>query len=209
MQYALDTASIKTSLDVLALKHERIARALAQVGYPEERRREHSFATLARIVVGQQISVSAAASVTTKLLASLGGDLTAEAVLRADETTLRSAGLSRQKVEYMRCLATAEATHVLSLEALPSLSDDEAIRAITQIKGFGDWSAQMYLMFSLGRPNIWRSVTWLCARGLSVFMGSKRARPLDSSVRLASRISRIEVHWPCCAGASVPRSLCD
>ena len=80
MQYALDTASIKTSLDVLALKHERIARALAQVGYPEERRREHSFATLARIVVGQQISVSAAASVSTKLLASLGGDLTAEAV---------------------------------------------------------------------------------------------------------------------------------
>jgi len=155
MQYSLDTASIKASLDILALKHERIARAVAQVGYPEERRRTHSFATLARIVVGQQISVSAATSVNTKLLASLGGDLTAEAVLRADETTLRSAGLSRQKVEYMRCLATAEATQVLSLTALPRLSDDEAIRAITQIKGFGDWSAHMYLMFSLGRPNIW------------------------------------------------------
>ena len=155
MQYALDNASIKASLDILALKHERIARAIAQVGYPEERRRTHSFATLARIVVGQQISVSAATSVNTKLLASLGGDLTAEAVLRADETTLRSAGLSRQKVEYMRCLATAEATQVLSLTALPRLSDDEAIRAITQIKGFGDWSAHMYLMFSLGRPNIW------------------------------------------------------
>ena len=68
MDYQLDTASIKQSLDALADRHERIARALAQVGYPEERRRDHSFETLARIVVGQQVSVAAATSINKKFV---------------------------------------------------------------------------------------------------------------------------------------------
>ena len=83
MEYQLDTANIKQSLDALADRHERIARALAQVGYPEERRRDHSFETLARIVVGQQVSVAAATSINKKLVDALEGQLTATAVLDA------------------------------------------------------------------------------------------------------------------------------
>ena len=155
MAYQLASADIAHALDALASDHERIARALAQVGYPEERRRDHSFATLARIIVGQQVSVAAAASITRKLVDTLGGDLTAASVLYSPEEDLRGAGLSRQKVSYMQSLATAEASGQLSLTTLPTLSDDDATAAITAIKGFGEWSAHMYLMFSLGRPDIW------------------------------------------------------
>ena len=155
MQYMLGAADIAQSLDKLAEEHERIALAIAAVGYPQERRREHSFATLARIVVGQQVSVAAATSISRRLLEQLGGDLSAQAVLSCNEDTLRSTGLSRQKVTYLLSLAAAEMSGQLSLESLPNLSDDAVLDVITAIKGFGDWSAQMYLMSSLGRPNIW------------------------------------------------------
>ena len=168
MDYQLDTASIKQSLDALAERHERIARALAQVGYPEERRRDHSFETLARIVVGQRVSVAAATSMN-----ALDGQLTARAVLNASDELLRSAGLSRQKVNYIQSLATAEATGTLVLEGLPELADDDAVAVITSIKGFGEWSAHMYLMFSLGRPDIWP------VGDLAVREGFKRIQGLE------------------------------
>ena len=173
MAYQLASADIAHALDALASDHERIARALAQVGYPEERRRDHSFATLARIIVGQQVSVVAAASITRKLVDTLGGDLTAASVLNSPEEDLRGAGLSRQKVGYMQSLATAEASGQLSLTTLPKLSDDEATAAITAIKGFGEWSAHMYLMFSLGRPDIWP------VGDLAVREGFKRIQGLE------------------------------
>lgn len=173
MDYQLDTASIKRSLDTLADRHERIAQALAHVGYPEERRREHSFETLARIVVGQQVSVAAATSINKKLVDALEGQLTATTVLDASEELLRSAGLSRQKVNYIQSLATAEATGVLVLESLPQLSDEDAVAVITNIKGFGEWSAHMYLMFSLGRPDIWP------VGDLAVREGFKRIQGLE------------------------------
>lgn len=173
MDYHLDTGSIRAALDDLAERHERIARALAQVGYPEERRRDHSFETLARIVVGQQVSVAAAASINKKLVSALDGQLTARAVLDASDELLRSAGLSRQKVNYIQSLATAQATGTLVLEGLPELADDDAVAVITSIKGFGEWSAHMYLMFSLGRPDIWP------VGDLAVREGFKRIQGLE------------------------------
>jgi len=173
MDYHLDTGSIRAALDDLAERHERIARALAQVGYPEERRRDHSFETLARIVVGQQVSVAAATSINKKLVNALDGQLTARAVLDASDELLRSAGLSRQKVNYIQSLATAQATGTLVLEGLPELADDDAVAVITSIKGFGEWSAHMYLMFSLGRPDIWP------VGDLAVREGFKRIQGLE------------------------------
>ena len=173
MAYQLGSADIAHALDVLASDHERVARALAQVGYPEERRRDHSFATLARIIVGQQVSVAAAASISRKLVDTLGGDLTAASVLNCPEEDLRGAGLSRQKVSYIQSLATAEASGQLSLTTLPKLPDKDATDAITAIKGFGEWSAHMYLMFSLGRPDIWP------VGDLAVREGFKRIQGLE------------------------------
>ena len=173
MAYQLASADIAHALDALASDHERVARALAQVGYPEERRRDHSFATLARIIVGQQVSVAAAASISRKLVDTLGGDLTAASVLNCSEEDLRGAGLSRQKVSYMQSLATAEASGQLSLTTLAKLPDADATDAITAIKGFGEWSAHMYLMFSLGRPDIWP------VGDLAVREGFKRIQGLE------------------------------
>jgi len=182
MEYQLASADIAQALDALASDHEPIARALAQVGYPEERRRDHSFATLARIVVGQQVSVAAAASITRKLVNALGGDLSAESVLMCSEEDLRGAGLSRQKVSYIQSLATAEASGHLSLTALPELSDDEVIAAITDIKGFGEWSAHMYLMFSLGRPDIWPVGDLAVREGFKRIQGLKE-RPTAAQLK--------------------------
>ena len=173
MNYQLDTDNIREALDTLAERHARIGRALAQVGYPEERRRDHSFETLARIVVGQQVSVAAATSINKKLVDALDGQLTAAAVLNASEELLRGAGLSRQKVNYIQSLATAEATGTLVLDSLPELADDDVVAVITSIKGFGEWSAHMYLMFSMGRPDIWP------VGDLAVREGFKRIQGLD------------------------------
>ena len=92
MEYQLATANIKAALDTLAKQYERIGRALEQVGYPEERRREHSFETLARLVVGQQVSVAAATSINQKPGTALGGQRTATEVLTASDELLRRAG---------------------------------------------------------------------------------------------------------------------
>ena len=96
----LNDEVIRASLDTLARKHARVQRALDRVGYPESRQRDQGFATLARIVVGQQVSVAAAASINRKLEALLNNQVTAEAVLAATEADLRSVGLSRQKTSY-------------------------------------------------------------------------------------------------------------
>jgi DNA-3-methyladenine glycosylase II len=123
--------------------------------------------------VGQQVSVAAATSINKKLVDALEGQLTATAVLDASEELLRSAGLSRQKVNYIQSLATAEATGALVLDDLPELSDEDAVAVITNIKGFGEWSAHMYLMFSLGRPDIWP------VGDLAVREGFKRIQGLE------------------------------
>jgi DNA-3-methyladenine glycosylase II len=123
--------------------------------------------------VGQQVSVAAATSINKKLVTALGGQLTATEVLNASDELLRSAGLSRQKVTYIQSLAMAEATGSLVLESLPELTDDDAANVITRIKGFGEWSAHMYLMFSLGRPDIWP------VGDLAVREGFRRIQGLD------------------------------
>lgn len=151
----LSNQQITRSLDALAAEHDAIARALAQVGYPEARSQQGGFGSLARIIIGQQVSVKAAASIAAKLEHVLGGALSADQVMRCDDDALRGAGLSRQKVAYLRALAESVLSGQLDLPVLPTLSDDDAVLAITAIKGFGVWSAHMYLMFSLGRADIW------------------------------------------------------
>ncbi len=156
-RFMLTDRRIRTGLDELASNCDRVAVALETVGYPAERRRAAGFGTLARIVIGQQVSVAAATSIANKLEAALGGDIQATALEAASDDALRGAGLSRQKVSYLRELSRAAASGLLDVEGLAELSDDEAVSAITQVKGFGVWSAHMYLMFSLGRTDVWPS----------------------------------------------------
>ena len=150
----LTADQLKTALDALAARDCDIARTLTLVGYPEPRIRERGYTTMLRTIVGQQVSVHAAASVWRKLEAELGKGCAPEALSAASEEALRACGLSRQKQGYARSLAALVSSGEVVLEALPE-DDEEAIALLTRIKGIGRWSAEIYLLFAEGRTDIW------------------------------------------------------
>lgn len=150
----LTADQLRHALDALAGRDTDIARALAAVGYPEPRIRERGYATMLRTIVGQQVSVHAAASVWTKLEAALGPTCPPAVLLEASEEALRACGLSRQKQGYARSLAGLVTSGEVVLDDLPA-DDEEAIALLTRIKGIGRWSAEIYLLFAEGRLDIW------------------------------------------------------
>ncbi|MCW3478983.1 DNA-3-methyladenine glycosylase [Neisseriaceae bacterium JH1-16] len=116
--------------------------------------RGEPFETLLRAIVGQQISMRAAETIWGRLIALLGGHAPA-AVLAADKTALRKVGLSARKAEYVCDLAAHFQDGRLSAERLAAASDDEVLAALTAVRGIGRWTAEMYLIFNLGRADIW------------------------------------------------------
>lgn len=154
-RYRLTERHIRTALDAAGAVDADVARAVAAVGYPEPRRRPQGFETLLRVIVGQQVSIHAAASIYGRLMDALGEDRSPARLLRLRETTLKKAGLSRPKVRYARELSRALVDGTLDLEALPTLGDEDAMAQIQAVPGFGLWSAQIYVMFSLGRTDVW------------------------------------------------------
>ena len=150
----LDAGAIKTGLDHIAASDSRIARALELAGYPEPRLRPPGYSTLLRTIVGQQVSVAAAASMWRKLEAHLGEDIAPEALLASHFDELRACGLSRQKQGYARSLFELVVSGELNLDGLPA-DDEAAIAELVRIKGIGRWSAEIYLLFAEGRPDIW------------------------------------------------------
>ena len=150
----LTTQQIRDHLDAVAASDAIVAGAIERVGYPEERIRPTGYRTLLRTIVGQQVSVAAAASVWNKLEAELGEDMHAHELLARDFDTLRACGLSRQKQGYARSLCELVTGGELDLESLPA-DDEEAIEQLTRIKGIGRWSAEIYLLFAEGRQDIW------------------------------------------------------
>jgi DNA-3-methyladenine glycosylase II len=163
---------IVQGLDALAARDARLARELERVGYPEPRLRARGYKTLLRTIVGQQVSVAAAASMWGKLEAELGEDFTPSILLSRDFDALRACGLSRQKQGYARSLCELVEAGAIDFEAMPA-DDEEAIAALTQIKGIGRWSAEIYLLFAEGRADIWP------AGDLAVQEGVKRLLELD------------------------------
>ncbi|MEY4160724.1 MAG: hypothetical protein RLZZ136_1345 [Pseudomonadota bacterium] len=145
---------IQTGLDTIAAQEPAMARALAVAGYPEPRMRPRGYATLLRTIVGQQVSVAAAASMWRKLETQLGHDVQPELLLASSFDDLRACGLSRQKQGYARSLCELVITGELALDNLPD-DDEAAITLLTRIKGIGRWSAEIYLLFAEGRPDIW------------------------------------------------------
>jgi DNA-3-methyladenine glycosylase II len=150
----LTAKQMKASLDALGAREPRIARAVKAAGYPAPRNREPGYATLLRTIVGQQVSVAAAASVWNKLEALIGAECPPEKLLEHEQDALRACGLSRQKQGYARSLAELVITGALPLDALP-VDDEEAIAYLTRVKGIGRWSAEIYLLFAEGRSDIW------------------------------------------------------
>lgn len=180
-RFRLTDKAIRKSLDALSVESDEIAKAVVTIGYPASRRREQSFESLARIVVGQQLSTKAAATISQRTVDALGGEWRPEAVLSAAPEILRNAGLSQQKASYLQSLADAVLSGSLSLDLLPQQSDQEVEAAITAIRGFGRWSAHMYMMFALGRPDIWPSGDLAVRVGFGRIMG-RPERPTEQTV---------------------------
>ena len=181
----LTAEQINAGLDEIATREPAIARALQLAGYPEPRIRERGYRTLLRTIVGQQVSVAAAASVWNKLEAELG-EVTPETLLAADFDTLRACGLSRQKQGYARSLCELVVSGELDLAHLPA-DDEEAIAQLVRIKGIGRWSAEIYLLFAEGRHDIWPAGDLAVQAGIARILGLPE-RPSEKAARdLAER----------------------
>ena len=142
------------ALNDLCAREPAFASAVERVGHPAPRIRERGYATLLRTIIGQQVSVKAAESIWNKL-EGIVGDLTDPATIAAaTPEQLREAGLSRQKASYAKSLAEEVTSGALDLHNLPA-DDEEAIAALTRVKGIGRWSAEIYLLFAEGRHDIW------------------------------------------------------
>ena len=118
-------------------------------------RRGDAYGALLRSIVGQQLSTKAAATIYGRMLDLFGGHApTPKQLLAADPDKIRAAGLSRPKINYLRDLAVHVEKGELELEHLDELPDEQVIEQLVAVKGIGEWSAHMFLMFHLGRPDV-------------------------------------------------------
>jgi DNA-3-methyladenine glycosylase II len=145
--------SIKTAVRALAEREPAFAGVVDKLGIPEPRNSERGAETLLRTIVGQQVSVAAARSMWAKLEAAFGTPPDLNLLLAASDEELRAAGMSRQKSGYIRSLSDLVISGELDLHSLPD-DDEEAIALLTKIKGIGRWSAEIYLLFAEGRPDV-------------------------------------------------------
>jgi DNA-3-methyladenine glycosylase II len=133
-----------------------LAAIIRRVGAFDMRYREPDFETLVRSIVYQQISGKAALAIFGRLQAASrnGERMAAEAVLALDLPAFRQLGLSQQKAAYVRDLAEKTAAGLVDFAALPALPDDLVVERLTAVRGVGVWTAQMFLMFALRRPDV-------------------------------------------------------
>ncbi len=177
----LSAEKLREDLDAVAAREPCVARELARIGYPEPRLRERGFVTMLRTIVGQQVSVAAAASMWRKLEAELGAGFTPTCLLARDFERLRACGLSRQKQGYARSLCELVEAGDLDFASLPA-DDEDAIALLTRIKGIGRWSAEIYLLFAEGRPDIWPAGDLAVQEGVKRLLGLDK-RPAEKATR--------------------------
>lgn len=177
----LSAKAIREGLDHAAAIEPAFARAIEIAGYPDTRINPTGYRTLLRTIVGQQVSVQSATSVWNKLEALLGEAMPPELLLEADYDALRGCGLSRQKQGYARSLCELTVSGELNLDDLPA-DDEEAIAVLTRIKGIGRWSAEIYLLFAEGRPDIWPAGDLAVQAGLGKLLNHE-VRPDEKAVR--------------------------
>ena len=179
----MNRSKIKRHLDRLALLDEDLGRGLELVRYPQPRIRAQGFETFLSTVVSQQISTGAAAAIMGRLRHLLP-DMEAESVLRLPTGALREAGLSLRKVEYVEGLARAIVDKRFDPSAFQAMDDQAVIDAITALRGFGAWSAEIYLMFSLQREDVFPAgdlalrIALQKLKGISAPLNEKQAREI-------------------------------
>jgi len=170
-----------------ALDRDCIGRMLETAGPPPLRRREPGLTGLIRIVISQQVSTASANAIHARFAARFG-DANHRELLAASDLDLQSCGLSRPKIATVRSLCAALDEQRLNLDRLASLPPEEARAALTQVKGVGPWSADVYLLFCIGHPDIWP------AGDLALQEGVRLALDLPERPA-AARLEQISTRW--------------
>lgn len=145
---------LRRPLTILAERDPDIAAAFKACGLPPRRQQPVGFEGLLSIILAQQVSAGATRAIRDRLYAAVG-ELTPKNFLALDDDALRGIGFSRQKVRYGRGIAEATLSRDLDFDAVAEMDDDAAIAELCKIKGIGPWTAEIYLLFALGRPDVW------------------------------------------------------
>ena len=149
------------------------------------------FLSICRTIVGQQISVKAADSIWLKFEAKCKKKIKPETILKLSNRTLRSAGLSRQKVTYLKNIAKNFKNKSFNIKSLKKMNDEDAINYIIKLKGLGIWSAQMFLMFNLNRADIYPTADIGLLRAIS--LNYKTSYP--PSKKFLNKISNLHANY--------------
>ena len=149
----LDEDSIAEGMRYLAAVDVDVANALVAYGPPSPRLRPEGFETFLSIIVSQQLSTNVARAIMGRVV-DLLPEVSADALMLTEDIALREAGLSYRKIEYAKSLAAAIQSGHFDVNGLKTMSNEEAIKEITALRGFGRWSAEIYLMISLQRKDI-------------------------------------------------------
>ena len=169
----LDETSYRRALGELAERDSDLGRVLSTFGPPPMWDREPGFPTLVHIILEQQVSLASARACFDKLLDTVER-LTPESLLTLDDGAFKEAGFSRQKTSYARILAEAVQTGSLDLDGLSDIPDDEAREQLMRLKGIGRWTADIYLLMALGRPDVWP------VGDLALVVAAQRIKGLDA-----------------------------
>ncbi|WP_413283633.1 DNA-3-methyladenine glycosylase family protein [Vibrio sp. MA40-2] len=164
--------TILQGMQHLSLADPEIKEAFTRFGPPEIHMRSSGFEAFLSTIISQQLSTKVATVITQRVFCLLD-DVTAEQFVKIPDQQLRDAGLSYRKIEYTQGLAKDILDDNFDIDALKHLSDEEAIQSITSIRGLGRWSAEIYLIFSLGRTDIFP------ADDLGILIGLQRLKQLD------------------------------
>jgi len=184
----IDDAKVKQGLDAIAKVDKDVAKVIDEYGYPEPRVRHKGFSALFSIVVSQQLSTHAAKAIMKRANELFDNNINAKAVNDVADDELRAIGLSRQKVNYVKGLGLAIENNQIDLDALEHFDDEQVAKAITDLKGFGPWSAEIYLMFSLQREDIFP------AGDLALQLALQRLKGLDEKPTPKEARALLE-HW--------------
>lgn len=174
---------INKAMLALSQVDQEVAIAFKSLGPPAPRNRPEGFHTFLSTIVSQQISTNAAQAIMGRVNGLLP-EPSAEALLSLTDEALRDAGLSYRKIEYAKGLAAAVSDGRFDIAGLGGMDDATAIQAITEMRGFGRWSAEIYLMFSLNRPDIFPAddlalqVALARLKGVTTKPTAKQAREL-------------------------------
>lgn len=181
-----DPKQLSKAIKALSKSCAVIKAAHARVGVPEWRTRQGDYAGLARIIAYQQLSTKAAATIWGRVEVLLG-KITPKAVLAADIDALRACGLSRPKIAHIRSIAEAVQSGSLNLRRVAKASDEAAQAELVAVKGIGPWTADVYLMFCLGRWDVFPHADIGLSESYRMITGERKRHPPKKFLKTGER----------------------